>query len=221
MSEKFTSARISIGNEKFEILVKPEQALEYVLGKKADVSGILIIDEIFVDAKKGLKASEKKLISAFGTDKVREIAEKILRDGEVQLTTAQRRQMIEQKRLQIIAFISRHCMDPRTKLPHPPKRIEQAMEEVRVSIDPFKDAEDQARDLIQALRPVLPISFEELRIAVRIPAEYAARAYGAVKDFGKIEREEWQVDGSWVAVIDMPVGLHGPFLEKLGRIIIM
>jgi len=212
------SARISIGNEKFEILVKPEQALDYILGKKADISGILVIDEIFVDAKKGLKASEKKLHSAFGTEDVQEIAEKILRDGELPLTTAQRRQLIEQKRLQIIAFISRHCMDPRTKLPHPPKRIEQAMEEVRVSIDPFKDAEDQARDVVQALRPILPISMEELRIAVKISAEYAARAYGAVKDFGKIEREEWQVDGSWVGVINMPVGLHGPFLEKLGRI---
>jgi ribosome maturation protein SDO1 len=218
MSEKFTSARISIGNDKFEILVKPEQALDYVLGKKADISGILVIDEIFVDAKKGLKASEKKLLSAFGTEDVREIAEKILRDGELPLTTAQRRQMIEQKRLQIVAFISRHCMDPRTKLPHPPKRIEQAMEEARVSIDPFKDAEDQARDAIQALRPIMPISMEELRIAVKISAEYAARAYGAVKDFGKIEREEWQVDGSWVGVINMAVGLHGPFLEKLGRI---
>jgi len=109
-------------------------------------------------------------------------------------------------------------MDPRTKLPHPPKRIEQAMEEAKLSIDPFKEPEDQAKDTIQALRPIMPISMEELRIAVKIPAEYAPKAYGKVKDFGRIEREEWQVDGSWVAVIEMPVGLHGPFLERLGRI---
>jgi len=218
MSEKHTSARISIGNDRFEILVKPDHALDYVLGKKVDLSDILVVDEIFTDAKKGMKASEKKLLVVFGTENVREIAEKILRDGQLQLTTAQRRQLVEQKRRQIVAFISRHCMDPRTKLPHPPKRIEQAMEEVRLSIDPFKESEDQARDVIQALRPILPISMEELRLAVKIPAEYAPRAYGIVKDFARIEREEWQVDGSWVAVVEMPVGLHGPFLERLGRI---
>ncbi|MBL7118491.1 ribosome assembly factor SBDS [Candidatus Bathyarchaeota archaeon] len=218
MSEKHTSARISVGNEKFEILVKPGQALDFVMGKTTDLSDILVVDEIFLDAKKGMKASEKRLSVAFGTENAQEIAEKILRDGELQLTTTQRRQLIEQKRRQIVAFISRHCMDPRTKLPHPPKRIEQAMEEAKLSIDPFKESEDQARDVIQELRPILPISMEELRIAVKIPAEYAPKAYGTVKDFGRIEREEWQVDGSWVAVIEMPVGLHGPFLERLGRI---
>ncbi len=218
MSEKYTSARITIGNERFEILVKPEQALDYVMGKEVSLANILVIDDIFSDAKKGMKASEKKLVSAFGTENTKEIAERILRDGKLQLTTTQRRQLIEQKRRQIVSFISRHCMDPRTKLPHPPTRIEQAMEEIRLSIDPFKAADDQARDVIQSLRPILPISIEELRIAVKIPTEYAARAYGAVKDFGRIEKEEWQVDGSWVAVIEMPAGLHGPFLERLGRI---
>ncbi len=218
MSEKYTSARISIDDNKFEILVRPGPALDYIMGKKVDLSDVLVVDEVFSDAKKGMKASEKKLTSIFGTENAQEIAEKILRDGELQLTTAQRRRLVEQKRLQIVAFISRHCMDPRTKLPHPPTRIEQALEEIRLSIDPFKDAEDQARDVIQALRPILPISMEELRIAVKIPAEYAARAYGAVKDFGSIEKEEWQTDGSWIAMIEMPAGLHGPFLEKLGKI---
>lgn len=218
LSERYTTARVSIGDDRFEILVKPDQALDYVGGESVDISNILVVDQIFQDAKKGMKASDEKLLSAFGTNDAREIAEKILQEGELQLTTAQRRKLIEQKRRQIIAFISRHCMDPRTKLPHPPKRIEQALEEIDLSVDPFKSAEDQARAVIDLLRPIIPISMEELRIAVKIPAEYAARAYGAVKDFGRIEKEEWQQDGSWVAIIEMPAGLHGPFLERLGSI---
>jgi len=218
LSERYTTARVSIGDDRFEILVKPDQALDYVGGESVDISNILVVDQIFQDAKKGMKASDEKLLSAFGTNDAREIAEEILQDGELQLTTAQRRRLIEQKRRQIIAFISRHCMDPRTKLPHPPKRIEQALEEIDLSVDPFKSAEDQARAVIDLLRPIIPISMEELRIAVKIPAEYAARAYGAVKDFGRIEKEEWQQDGSWVAIIEMPAGLHGPFLERLGSI---
>ena len=46
MVDKFTIVRLSVGNEKFEILVKPDPALEYKLGKKMDISNIMISDEI-------------------------------------------------------------------------------------------------------------------------------------------------------------------------------
>jgi len=146
------------------------------------------------------------------------IAEAIMQRGELQLTTEQRRQLIEDKKKQIIVFICRHCVDPRTGLPHPPIRVEQAIAQVRVSIDPFEDAEEQARAVIQLLRPILPLKMEQLRLAVKIPPEHATRAYGTVKDFGTIKQEEWQADGSWVAIIEMPAGLQTSFLEKVGKL---
>jgi ribosome maturation protein SDO1 len=218
MSERYTVARITHGGEQFEILVKPKLAFSYRLGKTTSVSELLGTETIFTDANKGLRASEDKLQKAFGTTDSFKIAEIILKKGTLQLTTEQRRQLVEDKRNQIISFIARQCIDPKTNLPHPPLRIEQAMEQIHFSIDPFKETEEQAKEIIKLLRPILPIKMEQISVSVRIPPEYASKAYGTVKGFGTIKREQWQADGSLVTIVEMPAGLYGPFLEKLGKI---
>jgi ribosome maturation protein SDO1 len=218
MSEKFTTARISKSGEKFEVLVKPDPALDYKMGKPLSVSQMLVIDEIYSDAGKGTRASGDKLQKAFGTEDPLKIAEEIMKHGELQLTTDQRRQLVEDKRKQIIAFVARNCIDPRTGTPHPPIRIEQAMNQIKYSIDPFKSADEQAKDVIEELRSLLPIKMEQMRVAVKILAEFSAKGYGALKGYGTISREEWQADGALVAVVEMPAGLYGPFLERVGKI---
>ena len=218
MSEKFTTARISKSGEKFEVLVKPDPALEYKMGKQLSVSQLLVIEEIYSDAGKGTRVSAEKLQKAFGTQDPLVVAEEIMKHGELQLTTEQRRQLVEDKRKQIVAFVARNCIDPRSGTPHPPIRIEQAMSQIKYSIDPFKSADEQAKAVIEELRALLPIKMEQMRVAVKILAEYAAKGYGAVKGYGTISREEWQADGALVAVVEMPAGLYGPFLERLGKI---
>ena len=218
MSSKFTTARMTVGSDHFEILVKPNLALDYKLGKTVAVSQILAIDEIYADASKGTRASVENLQKLFGTTDPVKVAEEIMRRGELQLTTEQRRHLVEEKRKSIIAFISRNCIDPRTGAPHTPLRIEQALGQIRLSIDPFKSAEEQSKDIIDMLRPLIPIRMEQMRVTVKIPAEYAAKAYGAVKSYGVISREEWQSDGSWAGTLEMPAGLYGPFIEKLGKL---
>jgi len=218
MSEKFTTARITKSGEKFEVLVKPDPALDFKMGKPVSISQLLVIDEIYTDAGKGTRASSEKVQKAFGTQDPMVIAEEIMKHGELQLTTDQRRQLVEDKRKQIIAFVARNCIDPRTGTPHPPIRIEQAMNQIKYSIDPFKSADEQARDVIEELRALLPIKMEQMRVAVKILAEYGAKGYGALKGYGTISKEEWQADGALVAVVEMPAGLYGPFLERLGKI---
>ena len=218
MSEKFTTARISKSGEKFEILVKPDPALEYKMGKQLGISQLLVIDEVYSDAGKGTHASAEKLQKAFGTEDPLAIAEEIMKHGELQLTTEQRRQLVEDKRKQIIAFVARNCIDPRTGTPHPPMRIEQAMNQIKYSIDPFKSADEQAKDVIEELRALLPIKMEQMRVAIKILAEFAPKGYGAVKGYGTISREEWQADGALVAVVEMPAGVYGPFVERLGKV---
>ncbi|MBX5320918.1 MAG: ribosome assembly factor SBDS [Candidatus Bathyarchaeota archaeon] len=218
MSDKYTVARITKGNEHFEVLVKPEKALDYRMGKTSSITEVLVTETIFSDANKGTKVSEEAIRKAFGTTDPLKVADTILKKGTLQLTTEQRRKMIEDKRRQIIAFISRQCVDPRTNLPHPPLRIEQAMEQIHYSIDPFKATEEQAREIIKLLRQILPLKMEQVAVSVHIPAEYAARAYGTIKAMGTIKREEWRADGSWHGILEMPAGLYGPFLEKVGEV---
>ena len=42
---RLTVVRLTIDGDKFEILVKPDPALEYKLGKRTDLSSVLISDE--------------------------------------------------------------------------------------------------------------------------------------------------------------------------------
>ena len=216
--QRYTVVRLTHEGEHFEILVKPDPALDYRLGKIKSLSDVLASDMVYSDADKGTRPSEDKLKKAFGTTDTLKVAETILRRGMLQLTTDQRRHMIEEKRKQIVFFISRNCVDPKTNLPHPPTRVEQAMEQIHYSIDPFKETEEQAKDIIKLLRPIIPIKMEQVSVSVCIPPEYATRAYGSVKGFGTIRNEEWRADGSWTAIVEMPAGLYGPFLEKLGEL---
>ena len=217
MSERYTVARMTHDGENFEILVKPQLAFSYRLGKTTSISELLIADTIFTDAGKGLRPSEEKLQEVFGTTNPIKIASIILKKGTLQLTTEQRKQLVEDKRRQITSFISRQCVNPKTNLPHPPMRIEHAMKQIHFSIDPFREVEEQAKEIIKLLRPILPLKMEQVSVAVRIPPEHASKAYGTVKGFGVIKREQWQADGSWSATVEMPAGLYGPFLEKLGK----
>jgi ribosome maturation protein SDO1 len=218
MSEKYTVARMTKDNEHFEVLVKPQKALDYRMGKIAAITEVLAAETIFSDANKGTKISEENVRKAFGTTDMLKVAEMILKKGTLQLTTEQRRKMIEDKRRQIIDFISRQAVDPKTNLPHPPLRIENAMEQIHYSIDPFKPVEEQAKEIIKQLRMILPLKMEQVAIGVHISAEYSARAYGTIKGFGTIRREEWRADGSWYGVLEMPAGSYAPFLDKLGEI---
>jgi ribosome maturation protein SDO1 len=218
MSDKYTTARITKSGEKFEILVKPEPALDYKMGKPTPISQMLVIDEIYADASKGTHASDEKLQKAFGTTDPLLVAEDIMKHGELQLTTEQRRQLVDDKRKQIVAFVSRNCIDPRTGTPHPPLRIEQAFNQIRLVVDPFKPAEEQAKAVIEELRTLLPIKIDKMRVAVKVFPEHAAKAYGSIKGFGTITKEEWQKDGSLVALVEMPAGLYGSFIDRLGKL---
>jgi len=151
----------------------------------------------------------------FGTTEPLAVAKQIILRGEIQLTTEQRRQMLEVKRKQIVQYIAANAINPQTGTPHPPQRIEIAMEEAKVHVDPFKGLEEQVKDVLDALRPLIPIRFEKTRIAVKLSAEDSAKCYGDIKSFGSILKEEWSPSGAWIGVVEMPAGMQTEFLERL------
>lgn len=217
MSDKYTLVRYSKSGDKFEILVDPDKGLSYKRGELDDVSDVLMLDTIFIDANKGEKASQEKLETVFGTSDPKKVAEIMFERGTFLLTAQQRRQMVDQKSRRIISIISRSYVNPLTKLPHPPARIENALSEAHVNIDPFKDAEEQVKDVVNVLRPILPMSMESVEMAIKIPPEFASKSYGIVKNLGEIKRDEWQTDGSWIVVVSISAAMQGELLDRLGK----
>ena len=217
MSKEYTIVRHQIGGEKFEILVDPDKGLAYKKGEIGEVANVLMTDFIFTDANKGEKASADKLEKIYGTSEALEVAKIMFEKGTFQLNAQQRKEMMEQKHKQIINIISKTYVDPKTKLPHPPLRIQNAMEEAKINIDPLINAEEQVQEIVDALRSILPMSSENIQIALKIPAEYTGKSYGTVKNYGAIKREEWQNDGSWVAVVEIPAAMQMELLDTLGK----
>ena len=213
-----TVARFSFEGEKFEILVKPDPALDYKMGKKKDLSAVLVSDEIYTDSGKGTKPSTDKLLKAFKTEDLAEIAQIIMQKGDLNLTTDQRRKMIDDKRKQIIEFIVKTYVDPRTHLPHPPVRIENALKDGRVSIDPQKNVEEQVKEIVEKLRSIIALKSENLNLEIIIPAQYASQSYAVLKSVGSLKKEEWQNDGSLKAILEIPAAARPNVIDRLGSI---
>jgi len=210
-------ARLESHGERFEILVDPNIVEKVHSGEVKDIRNFLATEEVFKDAKKGDRASEEAIRKVFETEDINEIAFRIILKGEVQLTTEQRRKMQEEKKKKIVAEIARNAINPQTKAPHPPQRIEAAMEEARVHIDPFKPAEQQIQRVLDALRPIIPIRFEKIRVAVKLSGENYGKVYGELVSYGQIMKEEWQKDGSWVGIVEIPAGVQMEFFDHLNK----
>lgn len=217
-ADKAVVARLTSCGEHFEILVDPDLAWAARSGKNVSVKDALVSDIVYKDVRKGLKASEDSLKKVFKTQDLIKIAEEILKKGELQLTSEQRKMLIENKRRQIVDFIARNCIDPRTGAPHPPTRIENALNQVRVQIDPFKPAEEQANEVLKALKPVLPLKISQVTFFIKIPSHYASKALSAITKMATTSSSSWSPDGSWSGEAVLPAGLQQVFMDRLNEI---
>ena len=215
-TSRFTTVRLTIGGEHYEILVNPDSALAFKQGRNVEPSAVIAADEVYSDSRKGLRASSEKLKLHFGTDDHAKAALEILRRGELNLTQEQRKKLTDEKRRAIVAAISKNFVDPRTLLPHPPMRIEQAMQEARVAVDPFQDPNEQMKTIVESLRIILPLKSEKIRLQVKVAAQYSGQTIGVLKNYGEIIKEDWLADGTLSAIVEIPAGGQPGLLDRLG-----
>ena len=118
-------ARWEYGGKRYEILVDPDLVDNFCSDPSSvDIDDFLATDEVWHDARGGDRPTEEAINSTFETQDIAVIAQKILEKGSIQLTTTQRKQMVEQKRQLIIQEIHQTAIDPKAKSPHPRTRIE-------------------------------------------------------------------------------------------------
>ena len=162
-------ARFEKGGNRYEILVDPELVAQWKGDNDSVVfEDMLATDEVWSDVKAGDRPTAEALENIFGSTDLHTCVEKILKEGSIQLTTAQRKQMVEEKRKQIVNAIATTATDPKTRGPHPPTRIENALSEARFSVDPFLSVERQVQDAVDAIRSLIPLQFITVRLAFRV-----------------------------------------------------
>jgi ribosome maturation protein SDO1 len=209
-------ARMEKGGKRYEVLLNPD-LVDAFKGdpESVDLNAFMAMDEVFHDARGGERPTAEAIENTFGTQDIRTIATTILTKGSIQLTTAQRKAMVERMRQQIVHQIHVQAVDPKTKSPHPKTRIELALDESRYSVDPFKRLEDQVKEAIDKLKPMIPLSFESVRLAFKVPGS----AYGSVSRILRPyqQKEQWLENGSWAAVIECPAGMKPDLIDQIMR----
>jgi ribosome maturation protein SDO1 len=205
--------------EKFEMIVDSELAWEYKLGKRISLENVLISDTIYKDANKGERATTASLQKVFGTTDVMKIADIIIKKGDLPITAERRNRLIEENRKKIINIITRNCIDTRTNAPLPPSRVENILKELKVRIDPFASAEEQATEIIKEIKKVIPIKIAKAIIQLQIPVEYASKAYNQViAKMSTVVNSNWKNDGSWEGEVEIPAGIQETFIQKINEI---
>jgi ribosome maturation protein SDO1 len=217
--DEAVTARLESHGTRFEVLVDPDAALAIKRGEfEGDLEAVIAAEDVFEDASRGDRPAESDVKDVFDTTDPLEIIPEVIKRGEIQITAEQRREMQERKRRQLINTIARNAVNPQMDgAPHPPDRIESALEETKFRIDPMERVETQIDDALDALRPVIPIRFEEVAIAVQVPPEHAGSAQAKIREFGDLTEEEWQNDGSWIGVVEFPAGMQNDFYELVNE----
>ena len=217
--DEAVTARLESHGQRFEVLVDPDAALEIKRDEfDGELEEVIAAEDVFEDAASGDRPPESSLEEVFETTAPLEIIPEVIKRGEIQITAEQRREMQEQKHKQLINQIARNAVNPQMDdAPHPPERIERALEEAGFQVDPMEPVENQVDDALDELRPVIPIRFDEVIVAVQVPADYAGSAQAQIRQFGELQREEWQSDGSWVGVLKFPAGLQNDFYDLVNE----
>jgi ribosome maturation protein SDO1 len=217
--DEAVTARLESHGERFEVLVDPDAALAIRRDEfEGNLEDVIAAEDIFEDASRGDRPPETALEEVFDTTDPLEIIPEVIREGEIQITADQRREMKEQKHKQLVNRIARNAVNPQMDdAPHPPERIESALEETDFRIDPMETVESQVDEALDVLRPVIPIRFDTVTVAVQLPADYAGSGQAKIREFADLEREEWQPDGSWIGVVEFPAGLQNDFYDLVNE----
>lgn len=210
-------AKIKKDGHTFEIDIDPDLAMEFKEGKKIDISEVLKVEHIFSDAKKGELASDKLMEKVFGSSDPLVVAEKIIKEGEVQESQHFRDEKTIELKKQIIGIIHMNAVDPVSKHPHPMTRIENAFAEAKVKIDENHSAHEQIPSILKQLRTVLPIKFETKVMEIKVPAKYAGKVNTSVRLFGTVTKETWLPDSSWLGVVEIPGGLEQDLYDNVNN----
>ena len=218
--DEAVTARLESHGQRFEVLIDPDAALAIKRGEfDGELEDVIAAEDVFEDASRGDRPPEDSLEEVFETTDPLEIIPEVIKRGEIQITAEQRREMQEQKHKQLINRIARNAVNPQMDdAPHPPERIESALEETDFTVDPMEPVENQIDDALDALRPVIPIRFDEVTVAVQLPPEYAGSGQAKVRGYGDLEREEWQPDGSWIGVLTFPAGMQNDFYDLVNEV---
>jgi ribosome maturation protein SDO1 len=210
-----TLAKLKVGKMDFETMVDLDNAMKMKKGIAVSIADVIRDTSVYTDQKKGMRAGSAELMNSFGTTDLNAIVERIVKKGEIEVTKEFRDEATENKKKQIIDFISKNGVNAQTNRPFTPDMIESAMKQAGVRIQNIS-VEKQITGIVEDLKRILPIKIQTKKIKIKIPATHTGKVYGLINEYK--EKEDWLSDGSLEVVLNIPVGILMDFYDKLNSI---
>mmetsp|Transcript_5243 Transcript_5243/g.5699 ORF Transcript_5243/g.5699 Transcript_5243/m.5699 type:complete len:251 (+) Transcript_5243:59-811(+) len=196
--------RFKSGKTVFEILTKPGSVLQY-REKKITIKDVLVDATIWKNASKAERASEDELSASFGTTDSTKVAETIVDKGTLQVSAKERKEAMDKKKKEIVNYIHKYYLDPKTKAPHPVSRIESALSSVKkFSIDPDAPTDRQVQDLAKALVGILAIKKAEMQATISVKHAAVGQVSGIVHQYCTVNKENYTASGCEWSVTLVP-----------------
>lgn len=130
---------------------------EFCVAGKCDWKEVLFADRVFKNSHKAEVPTDAELIECFETSNIDEVAQMIAKKGELQTTSQDRAKALADKKKQIVNYIGKYYIDPKTKKPHTSINIENAWDSAKLKTDPDKPVEEQVKQGISKLREFIPL----------------------------------------------------------------
>lgn len=153
--------RLKKGKRVFEVLTNEGSADEYRLDKLT-LDQTVITPMVFKSCTKGDRYNSQDLRDAFSTDVVTEVIRIILLGGEIQHSSSERKAVIDAKRKEVLQYVHRNFIDPKSGLPHPVSRLDLAMSAKHFKVDPHLATEKLATNFIRLVEGELIFGKNEL-----------------------------------------------------------
>jgi ribosome maturation protein SDO1 len=210
-----TTARLRVGKMNFETKVDLDNAIKMRRGEDVNVSDVIKDTTIWTDLKKGLRPGQDELMNAFGSISINEIVPKIVKKGDIEVTQEFRDEAMENKKKQVVDFLSKNAIDARSDRPFTPDIIESAIKEAGVRID-NTPIEKQMSTIIVGLNKIIPIKIEKTKIKIKIQAQHTGQVYGLINEYK--EKENWLDNGDLEVIVKVPSGMKVDFYDKLNGV---
>lgn len=191
MSQKFQLVRYQKGKKKFEIMTKQGAVTKFKEGKLG-FDNVCSTTTIFTNSKKGEQAKESDLQDVFETTNEEEVCKLILKMGSLQLTAKEREAKVQQKRQQILHHIHSNWEDPKSKLPHPMLRLENAFKASKCKVDVEGDVMKQAEDAVKKMQGELFFAkISQIQGTLTLAMKYMGVVEGMIRRFTTVNKIDY------------------------------
>eukprot|EP01126_Amoeba_proteus_P000881 TRINITY_DN1024_c0_g2_i7.p1 TRINITY_DN1024_c0_g2~~TRINITY_DN1024_c0_g2_i7.p1 ORF type:complete len:158 (+),score=19.54 TRINITY_DN1024_c0_g2_i7:340-813(+) len=146
-----------------------------------------------------------------------EIAKLIAIKGTLQLTDAERKEIMRKKRNEIgsllnslsnwknptqpksgystnyllVTYIHKYYVDPKTKTPHPALRIDNALNTLKYRVDPDVPVDKQVTEIMRNLPGILPVKKMEVTGVITIPHAFLGNSPQIIRDYATVKSERY------------------------------